>query len=133
MIIANFHHINFFTRSFLGSQNQNTSPTSNSSFGSSSSRLSQPMCIQIIPPLQMCNIISQPLLYRIADKDGLVCSEVSLQHVTILHVFCQPFFVSMRQLILLYSLLFTFPKLFEIVTLIKYSLCIFYSINIIQT
>ena len=36
----------------------------------------QPMCLQILPPLQLCNIVSQPLLYRIADKDGYVTSEV---------------------------------------------------------
>jgi hypothetical protein len=35
----------------------------------------RPMCIQLLAPLQLCNVLSQPLLYRIADKEGLVSSE----------------------------------------------------------
>eukprot|EP01035_Chromulina_nebulosa_P017712 gene17712-23304_t len=35
----------------------------------------QPMCINFLAPLQLCNIIPQPLLYRIADADGLITSE----------------------------------------------------------
>jgi hypothetical protein len=37
--------------------------------------VTRPMCIQLLAPLQLCNVLSQPLLYRIADKEGLISSE----------------------------------------------------------
>jgi hypothetical protein len=35
----------------------------------------QPMCVQLLPPVQICNLLPQPLLYRISDRDGLITSE----------------------------------------------------------
>lgn len=35
----------------------------------------QPMTVHIMPPLQLCNIISIPLLYRIASTGGLIMAE----------------------------------------------------------
>ena len=43
---------------------------------SSSYRPSQPLCIQLLPPLQLCNVLSQPLLYRVSNKDAIISSEV---------------------------------------------------------
>ena len=37
--------------------------------------LAQPMCIHLLAPLQLCNVVAQPLLYRLANKEGLVTSE----------------------------------------------------------
>lgn len=38
----------------------------------------QPMCIQLSAPLQVINVISQPLLYRVASAEGLITSEGTL-------------------------------------------------------
>jgi hypothetical protein len=35
----------------------------------------QPMCVHLLAPLQLCNVVSQPLLYRLANKEGVVSSE----------------------------------------------------------
>jgi hypothetical protein len=37
--------------------------------------MAQPLCLQFVAPLQLCNVICQPLLYRISDKDGYITSE----------------------------------------------------------
>ena len=38
-------------------------------------KIVSPVCIQLLPPLQLCNVVCQPLLYRLADKDGSIVSE----------------------------------------------------------
>ena len=38
----------------------------------------QPMMIQLLPPLQLVNILCVPVLYRVCDQEGLICSEGSL-------------------------------------------------------
>lgn len=37
--------------------------------------MAQPLCLHFVAPLQVCNLICQPLLYRISDKDGYITSE----------------------------------------------------------
>ena len=39
------------------------------------SRGAQPLCIQLLAPLQLCNLVSQPMIYRLADASGLITSE----------------------------------------------------------
>jgi hypothetical protein len=64
----------------------------------------QPMCIQLLAPLQLCNLIPQPLLYRLADADGLITSEGVLlpgelvDVHSIFKLFVSRIFISVRML-----------------------------------
>jgi hypothetical protein len=77
-----------------------------SSFGSGHYRSvnAQPMCFQLIAPLQMCNLLSQPLLYRVADNEGLIVSEGTLlpgeiiDLHSIFQLFSKRIFLSIRML-----------------------------------
>ena len=64
--------------------------------------LGQPMCVQLLAPLQICNLVCQPLLYRLADKDGIITSEGILipGHVVDIHsvfqMFTKQIYLSLR-------------------------------------
>jgi hypothetical protein len=64
----------------------------------------QPMCIQLLAPLQLCNLIPQPLLYRLADAEGLITSEGILlpgemvDVHSIFKLFVSRIFISVRML-----------------------------------
>lgn len=40
----------------------------------------QPLLVQLLSPVQLCNLIPQALMYRIADSDGIITSEGVLLH-----------------------------------------------------
>jgi hypothetical protein len=73
---------------------------------SASSRKMQamPLCINLLPPLQLCNVVPQPLLYRLADREGLVTSEGTLLPGEIVNIhslyqiFSQKLYISFRML-----------------------------------
>jgi hypothetical protein len=77
-----------------------------SSFASSQYRsiIAQPMCFQLIAPLQLCNLLSQPLLYRIAENEGYVVSEGTLlpgevvDVHSVVQLFAKRIFISIRLL-----------------------------------
>lgn len=65
---------------------------------------SQPLTIHLLPPLQICNLVGQPILYRIASKQGLVLCEgtLSVGVVTDLHtlplLFMSHIYISVRMI-----------------------------------
>lgn len=62
----------------------------------------QPMCIQLVAPLQICNVLSQSLLYRLSTNDGLITSEGTLVPGEVVdvhslyHMFAQKVYISLR-------------------------------------
>jgi len=66
--------------------------------------LGQPMCVQLLAPLQLCNLLCQPLLYRLADKDGVITSEGILLpgHIVDIHsvfqLFSKQIYLSLRMI-----------------------------------
>ena len=64
----------------------------------------QPMCIHLLAPLQLCNLITQPLLYRIADAQGVISSEGILlpgelvDVYNLINLFSSKIFISVRML-----------------------------------
>jgi len=64
----------------------------------------QPLCIHLLAPLQLCNLITQPLLYRIADAQGVISSEGILLSgelvdvYNLINLFTSKIFISVRML-----------------------------------
>jgi len=64
----------------------------------------QPLCIHLLAPLQLCNLITLPLLYRIADAQGVISSEGILlpgelvDVYNLVNLFSSKIFISVRML-----------------------------------
>lgn len=64
----------------------------------------QPLCIQLLAPLQLCNLLPQALLYRLADAEGLITSEGTLlpgemvDVHSVFKLFASRIFISVRML-----------------------------------
>ena len=64
----------------------------------------QPMCVQLLAPLQLCNLVPQPFLYRLADAEGLITSEGILlpgelvDIHSVYKIFTSRIFISVRML-----------------------------------